>query len=75
MALGLKVLAVLFAALFVVIAVVVLPSHPLTAGMFRCFVNVGECLTNGPVGLTTSKMITAMSYYGTWQANERGRLV
>lgn len=70
MALGLKVLAVLFAALFVVIVVVILPSHPLTSGTFRCFLNVGECMTNGSAGLATSKMITTMSYYG-WQVSEQ----
>ena len=65
MALGLKVLAVLFTALFVVIAVVVLPSHPLVERAYRCFVNMGECLTNVPTESMTSKMIPTMSYYGT----------
>lgn len=71
MALGLKVLFVLVAALFVVIVVVILPSHPQTSGTFRCLVNVEECMTNGSAGLATSKMIITMGYYGTWQANER----
>jgi hypothetical protein len=70
MALGLKVLAVLFAALLVVMAVIVYRSNPQAQGMFRCFFNVEECMTNGSAGLTTSKMISAMSF-GTWQASER----
>jgi L-asparagine transporter-like permease len=70
MALGLKVLAVFFAILFLAILILVLPSDLLNAQAFECLFNVGECMANGSAGLTTSKMIPAMSYYGTWQAIE-----
>jgi hypothetical protein len=69
MALGLKVLAVFFAILFLAILIMLLPSDLLNARTIGCLVSIGECMTNGSAGLTTTKMIPAMSYYGTWQAN------
>jgi len=64
MVLGLKILSVLFISSILGLAIVVLPSHPITAPVYGCFVETKECLDGNPVETMTSKMMPTMSYYG-----------
>jgi hypothetical protein len=63
MAVGLKILTVLFAASFLGLGLVVLPAHPATEPAYSCFVTTKECLTSNPMDLMMSKMMPTMSYY------------
>lgn len=60
MAVGLKILTVLFAASFLGVGMVVLPAHPVTQPAYSCVVVTQECLTEDPMDLLMSKMLPNM---------------